>query len=242
MRILLNGARGRLGSEIASILNETGAAVTPLDKPEAGRSAEILAEGQEDFVFVDVSLPEGTLHWVASLREAPRSVRERCRGVLIGTTGFDAAGLASLAGLEGIAPWCLVSNFSAGVFLFEEMLRARTASGVTVAELARELGFDLAVWESHHTKKLDAPSGTAKTLAEAAGVPEERVASTRVGSVVGEHVMYLAADSEELRIQHIAHTRRLFARGAVAMARRMSAHRLERRRHTKAEILSLKDA
>jgi 4-hydroxy-tetrahydrodipicolinate reductase len=108
------------------------------------------------------------------------------------------------------------------VFLLEEMLQARTSTGLSVAELARSLGFDLALWEAHHTRKLDAPSGTAKTLAEAAKIPENRISATRVGNVVGEHVVFLAAESEELRIQHLAHTRKLFALGACDMIERIS--------------------
>lgn len=157
----------------------------------------------------------------------------------MGTTGFDAEGLKALDTLDDCLPWCLVSNFSAGVHLFEELLGAKTRDGRSVADLARNLGFDLALWESHHTRKLDAPSGTAKTLALAGGIPEERISATRVGHVVGEHIVFASAEGEELRVQHIAHTRALFARGAVLMAERMSVAMLAPRRHSKAEILNL---
>jgi dihydrodipicolinate reductase len=73
----------------------------------------------------------------------------------------------------------------------------------------------------------------------AGGIPEERISATRVGHVVGEHIVFASAEGEELRVQHIAHTRALFARGAVLMAERMSVAMLAPRRHSKAEILNL---
>lgn len=239
MRVLLLGAKGRLGSEIGSALAERGHLASPLGKAETAHALDHLRAQVKPYVFVDVSLPEGTLPWVEAFAALEPEVRGLCRGLLVGTTGFKAHELKTLESLDGRLPWCLVSNFSAGVHLFEELLGAKTQDGRTVADLARALGFDLALWESHHTRKLDAPSGTAKSLATAAGIPEERISATRVGHVIGEHVVFASAEGEELRIQHIAHTRALFARGAVLMAERMASATLPPRRHTKAEILNL---
>jgi 4-hydroxy-tetrahydrodipicolinate reductase len=176
------------------------------------------------------------------LARAEPAQRALCKGALIGVTGFNPAQIRILECLSEAVPWALVSNFSAGVHLFEEMLRATTSDGRSVVELARTLGFDLALWESHHTRKVDSPSGTAKSLADAAGIPHERIATTRVGAVVGEHVIFASAEGEELRFQHVAHTRVLFARGAVLMAERLSRANLAPSRYEKADILSLPEA
>jgi 4-hydroxy-tetrahydrodipicolinate reductase len=118
------------------------------------------------------------------------------------------------------------------------MMQAKTTCGKTVADLARQLGFDLALWESHHTLKKDAPSGTAKTLAKAAGVPNDRIASTRVGAVVGEHTLFLSQGAEELRFSHTAHSRKLFADGAVNFCERLFKQSLSKRMYTMAEALN----
>ena len=104
-------------------------------------------------------------------------------------------------------------NFSPGVALLRRALAAvLTARGPT---------WDTAILERHHRTKLDAPSGTAKLLAEtvcaATGV-EPEVASFRQGGVVGEHVVHLAAGDEELAFMHRAFSRGAFARGAVLAA------------------------
>lgn len=239
MKVLLLGAKGRLGHEIGTVLKARGHEVQPLGRGDSETALPILQAQNTPYVFLDVSLPQGTLVWARCFFALNAAQRALCQGILIGTTGFQQAELKELESLDGVAPWCLVSNFSAGVHLFEELLSAKTQDGRTVAELARGLGFDLSLWESHHTRKLDAPSGTAKTLAQAAGIPVDRIAATRVGHVVGEHVVFASAEGEELRIQHIAHTRVLFARGASLMAERMAGTSLPPHRHSKAQILNL---
>ncbi|MEN9530485.1 MAG: hypothetical protein RI932_2358, partial [Pseudomonadota bacterium] len=102
----------------------------------------------------------------------------------------------------------------------------------------RQLGFDLALWESHHTLKKDAPSGTAKTLAHAASVPHDRISSTRVGAVVGEHTLFLSQGAEELRISHMAHSRRLFADGAVDLCDRLFENSLDNKLYTMSQALN----
>jgi len=239
MRVLLIGASGRLGSEIEAVLREEKWEVRSLRRSDVQRASDVLAEQTNPYVIIDVSLPEGTVAWSSALASLARPVSSLCRGYLAGTTGLSCEQERMIDALSQAAPWSLVSNFSAGVHLFTELLAAKTSSGLTVADLARALGFDLALWEAHHTRKLDAPSGTAKTLAAAAGVAEDRVSATRVGQIVGEHTLFLAGDSEELRISHVAHTRRLFARGAVEMAKRLFANPQAPGRLSKGAILSL---
>lgn len=138
--------------------------------------------------------------------------------VVCGTTGWDAARPAAedaVRQASGALLWA--PNFAIGVHLFTRAVEAA----------AREFGrrkpaFDAHIVETHHTAKLDAPSGTARRLAERAGaafggpVP---VTSVRVGAVPGTHELVFDAAFEQVRLIHEARDRRVFADGALAAAR-----------------------
>ena len=110
------------------------------------------------------------------------------------------------------------------------MVAPNTSLGVAVtrrlvAEAARLLGseFDIEIVERHHRHKLDAPSGTAKALAESldgAGRPisPERIHAQRLGDVIGEHTVTFAGPGEVIEIRHAATSRDLFARGALRLS------------------------
>ena len=78
---------------------------------------------------------------------------------------------------------------------------------------------DIRVFEAHHTKKKDAPSGTAKTLCSCLGIPDEdypeKTAVLRMGPVPGEHTVYFAMEDEVLEITHRAFSKKIFAIGAL---------------------------
>jgi 4-hydroxy-tetrahydrodipicolinate reductase len=160
------------------------------------------------------------------------------KSFVIGTTGHSKELTELIEQVSKHVPVIIASNFSKGVFLFEEILRAKTTSGLCVSDLARELGFDLGLFETHHSKKKDAPSGTAVTLAKAAAIPASAVASLRVGSVIGEHTLLASAESEEIRITHTAQNRKLFALGAVSLLERMESLKVEPSLHTFRDIFS----
>ncbi|TDQ82097.1 dihydrodipicolinate reductase [Dongia mobilis] len=149
---------------------------------------------------------------------------------VIGTTGLDADQLAAIGRAAQKAPIVMASNMSLGVNLLEQV----------VEQIARILDpdWDIEIVEMHHRHKVDAPSGTALTLGEAAargrGVPLRRVArrardghvgarvkgeigfqALRGGDVVGDHTVMFAADGERVEITHKASSREIFARGAV---------------------------
>lgn len=225
MRILLHGATGRLGREIADAAAALQVACGPLERDKVGHPAEMAQLLQEPVVVCDVTRPEGTVTLATAIRALAEPQRRNVVGLVVGTTGHSELHLENLRSLTEDMAICLVPNFSRGVYLFEQILRARTPAGVSVAELARQLGFELGGWEIHHRHKVDAPSGTAKQLAVTAGMPANAFASARIGSVVGEHTLAFSGDAEEVRITHIAHTRRLFALGAIDICRRMFAAR-----------------
>jgi 4-hydroxy-tetrahydrodipicolinate reductase len=155
--------------------------------------------------------------------------------LVIGSTGFDAAQLAAIAEASKRVAILRAANFSLGVNMLLGL----------VEQAARALGpeaYDIEIFEAHHRRKVDAPSGTALMLGEAAargrGVALETVAKRardgiagprdageigfsvlRGGGIVGEHAVSFAAEDEILTLSHSARDRSLFARGALAAAR-----------------------
>lgn len=155
--------------------------------------------------------------------------------LVIGSTGFDAAQLDTVQAASRATPIVRAGNFSLGLNMLMGL----------VAQAARALpedGYDIEIFEAHHRRKVDAPSGTALMLGEAAaqgrgvglaqvarhardGITGERPVGEigfsvlRGGGIVGEHSVTFAADDEILTLSHSARDRGLFARGAVAAAR-----------------------
>jgi len=174
---------------------------------------------------------------------ASTALAERCAaagrpGLVIGSTGFDDAQLAAIEAASRAVPIVRAGNFSLGVNMLMGLVEqaARAFDAVT---------YDFEVFEAHHRRKVDAPSGTALMLGEAAakgrGVELAAVAQRvrdgitgarptgeigfsvmRGGGVVGEHSVVFAADDEILTLSHSARDRGLFARGAVEAARWLS--------------------
>jgi len=169
-------------------------------------------------VVIDFSLPQGTAELLRTV-ELP---------LVVGTTGLDSATEAALRAHAERHPVVWASNFSTGVNLLFELVR--TASSALP-------DYDLEIVEMHHRHKVDAPSGTARSLAQAAsegrgsvvhgreGHTGERppgeigMHALRGGDVAGEHMVYLAGPGERLQLGHLATSRRSFAEGAIRAAR-----------------------
>lgn len=175
-------------------------------------------------VVVDFTAPEAS----AALAEAAAAAGGPA--LVIGTTGFDADQERRIAAAAARTAIVKAGNFSLGVNLLLGLVR----------EAARTLGpeYDLEVFEAHHRRKADAPSGTALMLGRAAaegrGVAFEAAAVhgrsgatglrpegaigfsvMRAGGIVGEHAVVLAAEDEVITLSHSARDRALFARGAL---------------------------
>jgi 4-hydroxy-tetrahydrodipicolinate reductase len=137
--------------------------------------------------------------------------------LVIGTTGWDTELLRTPP--EG-ARVLVAPNFSLGVALVRRL--ARVLGGYAVHAPAP---VDLAVTDVHHRHKVDAPSGTALTLRDAvaagAGLPAGAVQTTslRLGAVVGDHEVVACSELETITLRHTAHSRELFAAGALTAAR-----------------------
>jgi 4-hydroxy-tetrahydrodipicolinate reductase len=150
-----------------------------------------------------------------AIEEICRLALQYNRPLVIGTTGHSAAQKSEIEAAARSIAIVFASNFSVGVnALFWLTGRA--------AKLLGE-NFRPEIVETHHRHKKDAPSGTAKTLAEilktaksGADVP---VRSIREGEVVGEHIVTFSGPGERLELVHKAESRETFASGAVAAAK-----------------------
>jgi 4-hydroxy-tetrahydrodipicolinate reductase len=209
MRIAINGACGRMGQTVARLAPEAGAEVAELIDAAGGPGVSKALTKKADAV-IDFSTPEGALERLAECEKAGVPI-------VVCTTGFTEAQKSRLSEAARRIPVLLASNTSVGVNVLFKV----------VPEIARTLGkaYDLDIVETHHRFKKDAPSGTAKTLAErieAATGRTPNVHAVRSGDVVGEHRVIFGALGDSIEIIHRASTRDIFARGALEAARWLS--------------------
>ncbi len=204
MRVLLVGAKGRMGRTIVDLAmaERNIEVVAQCDLGDAIAPAMANADVTIDFSHADV------------IEEICRAATEHRKPLVIGTTGHSQAQRELIQKTARSMPVVLASNFSVGVnALFALTRRA--------GEILRE--FDVSIVETHHKTKKDAPSGTAKTLAQIAKgtrkVDKEiPIESVREGEVVGEHSVTFAGRGERLELTHRAESREIFARGALRAA------------------------
>lgn len=244
-RVVVHGAAGRMGRQIlravsaaddlvllAAVEHESSTMIG-LDAgelagvPKVGLSVtgELQALERAD-VAIDFSRPEGTIR----LARAAAAARVPC---VIGTTGLDESTESALSELAAVVPVVVASNTSVGVAILAHIVRETT-------KLTGE-SFDIEIVEMHHRNKVDAPSGTALRLADAALAArgqgrdvlrtgragqvgartkeEIGVLALRGGDVIGDHTVIFAGEGERLELSHKATDRTLFANGALRAAR-----------------------
>lgn len=133
--------------------------------------------------------------------------------LLICTTGFNDEQKNKIINAGKQIPVMLSSNTSLGINVFRKILKS----------ISLELnGFDIDIIEKHHNKKIDSPSGTAKTLAEdimsVTGRDKIETYALRAGTIPGEHTVVFSGNDEILEIKHTAFSKKIFARGALDIA------------------------
>jgi len=197
---------GKMGRAIEAVLVQRGHGV----RARVGRrdDLEALEPDVVDVAF-EFTTPEAAPKTVAALlmHRVP---------VVCGTTGWDVAPMKALAG-ERRVPFLHSPNFSIGVAAL------RRAAMVLGGALARFPEFEPAILERHHSAKKDAPSGTAKAIAESVGVGREPgeeipIVSLRHGGQPGEHALVFEGPDESIELVHRARSRSIFALGAVQAA------------------------
>jgi 4-hydroxy-tetrahydrodipicolinate reductase len=222
-RVIITGAKGRMGQALVSCVKNF-------------RDLKIVAAiDQGDDLSAVISKADAVIDF--SSHDATPAIVELCaknkKAVVIGTTGHSDAEQSAIRKLQAKIPMVWASNFSTGVnTLFWLTRKAAEILGTD---------FDLEIVEMHHRLKKDAPSGTAKSLAEIlaevrklqldkaarhgrVGIVGERTASeigihsVRGGDVVGDHTVIFADAGERLELTHKASSRETFANGALRAA------------------------
>ena len=213
MRILVLGA-GKTGKLVAETAAQHGHSIHVLDAKENRDASALTPPFVAGFdAIIDFTTPEAVL---ANLRACLANGAK----MVVGTTGWygqldDMKALTERRGgslLHG-------TNFSLGVQLFLQL-----AAGMT-AQL-QKAGYTFAIEETHHTAKLDAPSGTALTLRDAvlpaSGMADLPIESIRQGEAVGEHILLATGPSDKILLTHQSQSRRAYAEGAVRAAEWLS--------------------
>jgi len=216
------GSAGRMGKELAIACAEAG--LTLAGGIDVGGDPLALANACD--VLIDFSSPKALQ---ANLDAAIAAQTP----ILIGTTGLASAHHAAIDAASAKVAILQTGNTSLGVSMLAFLVK----------EAAARLGvdWDVEIVEAHHRHKVDAPSGTALMLGQAAadgrgidlasnsergrdGVTGARkpgaigFASLRGGSVIGDHMVMLATEHERIELRHVAENRALFARGAMKAA------------------------
>src|ERR1700687_1569073 len=267
MRLIVAGAGGRMGRALTRVISETpGAVVTgALEAPGSellGKDAGVLAGLSANGVqlsadlwtlsanadgILDFTVPGATIANVAIAAE---------RGLVhvIGTTGLSASDDAVIKSVTSRAIVVKSGNMSLGVNLLAALVK-RVAQSL-------DDGFDIEVLEMHHRAKIDAPSGTALLLGEAAAAGrgidlhthsargrdghtgarragDIGFASLRGGTVTGDHSVIFAGPYERIELSHRDEDRVIFARGAVKAA--LWARGRPPGLYSMADVLGLKD-
>lgn len=158
-------------------------------------------------VFIDFTTPEGTATNLGYLTRYKKAA-------VIGTTGLNDEQISKIKDVSKLVPIVFSPNMSVGVNVLFSML----------PEIAKKLGpdYNIEIVEAHHKKKLDAPSGTAKKFAQILADATRRQIPThaiRLGDIVGDHTIIFCGNSERIEIKHQAHSRDLFALGALKAAK-----------------------
>ena len=206
VRVLLVGAAGRMGKTIVE-LAKADPAIEIAAQCDLGGSIEPAIKNCD--VAIDFSHAD-------AIEEICRAALQHGKSLVIGTTGHLQQQRRTIEEAARSLPIVWASNFSVGVNVLFWLTRK-------AAEL---LGHDFnpEIIETHHKMKKDAPSGTAKTLAEilkaAQKIQDEiPIQSIREGEVVGEHTVIFTGPGERLELTHRAASREIFARGALRAAK-----------------------
>lgn len=226
MKVLIVG-NGRMGSIIRELVEADEACefagIVGIDEKESLRDGAPAADVVIDFSHKDM------------LELVEAYVQRTGAALVSGTTGYEASDMERLRALAAAVPAIHSANYSLGV----AVLRRLAAQAAVALE-----NFDIEITETHHNQKVDAPSGTAKLLLDAVdpegafdpvygreGMCGKRspreigVHALRGGTVAGTHTVHFFGQDEEVELTHRATSRRIFAVGAVAAAKKIAARK-----------------
>jgi 4-hydroxy-tetrahydrodipicolinate reductase len=206
VRVLLVGAAGRMGKTVVDLASEDPEIdiVAQCDLGDPIEPAMKNCDAAIDFSHA------------GAIDEICRAASRHNKPLVIGTTGHSQEQRETIEQAARSVPIVFASNFSVGVNVLFWL--TRKAAELLVPD------FNPKIIETHHKMKKDAPSGTAKTLAEILKASQKSkneipVQSIREGDVVGEHTVTFSGVSERLELTHRAGNREIFARGALRAAK-----------------------
>lgn len=217
IRVLLFGACGRMGRVVSGIIQATNdfelvAGVESRHRADSKGelSLQIIADGEP--------LPEADVWIEFSVGSAVKGHLEQAakckKPVIVAATGYDSDTNDIIRNLSTTIPILVAPNLSTGMAVMDKI--------VGVAASSTQGSFDPAIFEMHHRGKKDAPSGTAKKLAETVevgGQVKPQMVSLRAGGAIGEHRVHFVGEHEELIVTHRATSREAFASGIPAVVR-----------------------
>ncbi len=237
IELVLHGAAGRMGRAVALAAESAPdlrlvACVDPASGPRADGgmwTAELGSVLQSGQVVVEFSGPSGARH-------AAQLCASKGAALVSGSTGLSPEDEAALRAAADKVAVLRASNFSIGVAVLRQALRAALAAAPS--------SWDIEIVERHHRLKKDSPSGTALTLADdvlaaraltraalvngragavgARSAAEVGLHAVRGGTWVGDHQVLLAGEGEWIELRHVAQDRAAFAHGALSAARFLS--------------------
>ena len=203
MKVVISGY-GRMGHMVEGVLLERGITVAACSEDVCATDPALAKE----CVCIDFTTPD-------AFKANYKFLASAFKAVVVGTTGWEDIRPQVIAEFEACGtPMIYSSNFSIGV-------NAVFAAVEKVSTVLRGHGYVPHIEETHHIHKLDAPSGTAKTLAgivsEGLGVTPD-ITSIREGEVPGIHIVKFKSEVDKIKISHEAFSRQGLAEGAVVAA------------------------
>ena len=218
VRLAISGACGKMGSRIIALAKLSGdfkiaVCLERKGHPDIGKELENVKITDDPNritdadVMIEFTSPEATIEHVEY------AFRYR-KPIVIGTTGLSEEQKRQIREFSKKIPVVFSPNMSIGVNLFFKL----------VQEAASKLkGYAVNMSEAHHVHKKDAPSGTAKRLAEIvkehSGTEVKNIKSIREGEIVGDHEVVFEGDFDTIKLSHSAKTRDIFVQGALEAAR-----------------------
>jgi 4-hydroxy-tetrahydrodipicolinate reductase len=219
VNLAINGICGKMGKRILRLSKQdeqikTVAGFEQKDHPEMGKKidkVEVLADYnriEQCDSIIDFSAPEATMAILKKAKDAKKSI-------VIGTTNLDKKQEAEIKEVSKDIPVVYSPNMSIGVNLFFKILK-------TAASVLKK--HQVTIKETHHIHKKDAPSGTAKKLAEIINefdfnLSYDQIEAKREGEIIGDHQVTFENDFDSFKIIHHAKTRDIFAQGALSAAK-----------------------
>ena len=219
IKLAISGCHGRMGNRITHLaLQDKDLTITALlERPDHPKAKEAIGGHpvntdndalKGSSVLIEFTLPSATLENLAACLK--HNVK-----MVIGTTGFKPQEIKQIKQASKKIPIVFASNMSVGVNILFKLIQ--------IASEKTKPNYSINISETHHVHKLDAPSGTAKTLAEivekSAGKKVEDIKSIREGEVIGDHTVVFESSEDIITISHHAKSRDIFAKGALIAAK-----------------------